>query len=279
MTWDDVIKLRDNIPDTEIYEKLILYLYTYFPPRRVKDYHQIYYSNRTSKKMMKEDKGKNYITSDSKFIYNTYKTAKLYKQNTFDCPIEIYQLINRMGYKDGDKLFPNTKLPSDFSAFVIKIFTNNTYKHVTAADLRSIYLTDYYNSGQKTEEDYNRIADMMAHSRKQQGQYRNIIKDDNPDSSVFLVPSSVPSVISSSTVPSVPSSVSSTVSSTVSSLVSSFPSIFSIPDDQFKEFMGKLCKSMYENMYKHMYNQLYNDIKSEVLASFPKTESTKKNKN
>ena len=58
-----------------------------------------------------------------------------------------------MGYKDGDKLFPNKKLPSDFSAFVIKIFTKNTYKHVTATDLRSIYLTDYYNSGQKTEED------------------------------------------------------------------------------------------------------------------------------
>ena len=47
MTWDDVIKMRDNIPDTEIYKKLILYLYTYFSPRRVKDYHQMYYSNRT----------------------------------------------------------------------------------------------------------------------------------------------------------------------------------------------------------------------------------------
>ena len=98
-----------------------------------------------------------------------------------------------MNYKDGNKLFPNKKRPSDFSAFVTKIFTKNTYKHVTATNLRSIYLTDYYNSGQKNEE-YNRIADMMVHSRKQQGQYRKIIKDDNHDSSV---PSSVPS----STVP------------------------------------------------------------------------------
>ena len=184
ITWDDVIKMRDNISDTEIYEKLIFYLYTYFPPRRIKVYHQIYYSIKTSEEMMEEDKEKNYITSDSKFIFNTYKTAKLYKQNVFDCPTEIYQLINRMGYKDGDKLFPNQKLPSDFSAFVIKIFTKNTYKYVTSTDLRSIYLTDYYNSGQKTEEEYNRTADMMAHSTKQQGQYRKIIKDDNPDSSV-----------------------------------------------------------------------------------------------
>ena len=213
MTWDDVIKMRDNIPDTEIYENLILYLFTYFPPRRVKDYHQMYYSNKTSEEIMEEDKEKNYITSDSKFIFNTYKTTKFYKQKVFDCPTEVFQLINKMGYKDGDKLFLNKKRPSDFSAFVTKIFTKNTYKHVTATNLRSIYLTDYYNSGQKTEEEYNRIADMMAHSRKQQGQYRKIIKDDNPDFSVPSVPS-VPSSISSSTIPSV---LSSTVCSVLSS--------------------------------------------------------------
>ena len=56
MTWDDVNKMRHNISDTEIYEKLILYLYTYFPPRRIRDYHQMYYSNKTSEKMMEEDK-------------------------------------------------------------------------------------------------------------------------------------------------------------------------------------------------------------------------------
>ena len=115
MTWDDFIKMIDNLLDTEIYEKLILYLYTYFPPRRVKDYHQMYYTTVTSEEIIEEDKEKNYITSDSKFIFNIYKTAKLYKRKVFDCPTKIYQLINRMGYKDGDKLFPNQKLPSDFS--------------------------------------------------------------------------------------------------------------------------------------------------------------------
>ena len=63
MTWNNVIKMRDNIPYTEIYEKWILYLYTYFPLRRVKDYHQKYYSNRTSEEIMEEDKEKTYITS------------------------------------------------------------------------------------------------------------------------------------------------------------------------------------------------------------------------
>ena len=106
-----------------------------------------------------------------------------------------------MGYTDGDKLFPNQNRPSDFRAVVTKKFTKNTYKHVTATNLKIIYLTDYYNNGHKTEEEYNRIAHMMAHSIKKQGQYRSIRKDDNP---VPLVPS-VPSV-HSSTVPSVFSS-------------------------------------------------------------------------
>ena len=50
MTWNEVIQRRDNRPDTQnrISEKLILYLYTYFSPRRVKDYHLMYYSNKTS---------------------------------------------------------------------------------------------------------------------------------------------------------------------------------------------------------------------------------------
>ena len=80
-----------------------------------------------------------------------------------------------MGYNDGDKLFQNKKRSSDFSAFVIKILTKNTYKHITATDLRSIYLTDYCNIGLKTEEEYNRTADMIVHSRKPQGKYRKII--------------------------------------------------------------------------------------------------------
>ena len=58
MTWDDIIKMRDNTPDSEIYEKLILYLYTYFLRRRIKDYHIMYYTSVTFKEMIKEDKEK-----------------------------------------------------------------------------------------------------------------------------------------------------------------------------------------------------------------------------
>ena len=127
----------------------------------------------------------------------------------------------------------------------------------------------------------------MAHSRKQQGQYRKIIKDDNPDFSVPLVPSSiVPLFLPSSSIPSLVPSVSLVPSSSTPSLpfsssstsTSSSSPVIPMPDDKFKEFINKLCGSMYENMYKHMYNQLFNDIKSVALALFQKTESTKNTK-
>ena len=84
---------------------------------------------------------------------------------------------------------------------------------------------------------------MMAHTRKQQGQYRKIIKDDNPLASIFSVPSdSIPSSIpSSSSIPSVPSSLSS---STSSSSVPSSPPVIPMPDNQFKEIMSKVCADM-----------------------------------
>ena len=76
---------------------------------------------------------------------------------------------------------------------------------------------------------------MIAHSRKQQGQYRKLIKDDNPDSSDHLVSSTIPSV-PSFTVPSVPlvsSTIpSSIIPSTISSIsTSSTSSTVSKPDN------------------------------------------------
>ena len=48
-----------------------------------------------------------------------------------------------------------------------------------------------------------------------------------------------------------------------------------MPDDQFKEFMTKVCGDMYTNMYKTLYGQLYNNIKSEILSSLQDYKITK----
>ena len=84
----------------------------------------------------------------------------------------------------------------------------------------------------------------MSHSRKQQGQYRKIIKDDNPISSV-----------PSSTVPSVPptilfSSSFSTLllysSTSTSSTSTSFTPVNPMPDNQLNEFIIKVFGDMYK---------------------------------
>ena len=81
--------MRNNITDP--FERLIISLYTYNPPRKREDYYLMYYSNKPLNEMSKKDKTKNYITSDCWFIFNKYKTDSTYGQQTFECPNEIYR--------------------------------------------------------------------------------------------------------------------------------------------------------------------------------------------
>lgn len=52
MKWDDVINTRENLSGNYQYAKLVVYLYTYFPPRKVKNYHHIHYSNISAEEMI-----------------------------------------------------------------------------------------------------------------------------------------------------------------------------------------------------------------------------------
>ena len=95
MKWEDKIAMKDDLDDdSDSFVRLAIYLYTYFPPRRLDDY-EMSYSNKPSKEMKNEDKTKNYIKSDCKFIVNQYKTGTPYQQQIFNCPIEIYQQIEK----------------------------------------------------------------------------------------------------------------------------------------------------------------------------------------
>ena len=125
----------------------------------------------------------------------------------------------------------------------------------------------------------------MAHTRKQQGQFRKIIKDydqiksetlDPPSVSSNLIPSSSSCTSSLSSLPSVPTPSSTSLPSVPSSTSISSTPVIPIPDDQFKKFMSKMCGDMYINMYKNMYGQLYNNIKFEILATLPESKSSDK---
>ena len=84
MNLNDIIAIRSRI--TDLFERLIISWYTYFPPCRREDYYLMYYSNKPLDKMLLADTTKNYITSDGWFIFNKYKTDSTYGQQTFECP-------------------------------------------------------------------------------------------------------------------------------------------------------------------------------------------------
>ena len=162
MIWEDIIKVRNNIK--EIYDNilsdkeewyygekgkiykinnyeqsqldvynalLILSLYTYFPARQRRDYYQMYYTISTLNEAINFDKSKNYITIDKKFIFNNYKNNNMYKQQKFDCPNEIYDLIIQN---------PNLKIQTSYAVLTYtRLFT------VSEIDYRfSMYVTDIF---------------------------------------------------------------------------------------------------------------------------------------
>lgn len=99
--WEDIIKARDDEKDKG-HDKnhLVLSLYTYVPPRRLKDYTYMKIANNS--KDMKDVKYNYYNMKDKEFIFNVYKTAKTHKKQTENVPEELSEIINK--YISSNKL-------------------------------------------------------------------------------------------------------------------------------------------------------------------------------
>ena len=151
--------------------------------------------------------------------------------------MKFINILKKMGYNDGDRLFLKKKTKSAFILFISNIFENNENKHVTLTYLRVRDLTYIYAGRLKSEEEYRKLAKIMAHSREEQLRYRKIIDDqtyqdqdnqnqDESSTHIFYssIPLSIPSSTFSSTFPSSTSSslpVSSTSSTSTSSSIPS----------------------------------------------------------
>ena len=183
MNLNDIIEMRSRI--TDLFERLIISLYTYIPHRRREYYYSMYYLNKPLDKMLKADTTKNYITSDRWLIFNMYKTYSTYGQQTFECPNEIYQQIidlpyldqenNEQHYKNGDRLFFNITDPNSLSKYVSGLFEYYGNKHVTIKAMRISFITDFNSSGLITLNERITLAKQMAHSVDEQLQYIKIL--------------------------------------------------------------------------------------------------------
>lgn len=142
---------------------LVLSLYVLIPPRR-NDYLKMLILLEPTE-MNKEY---NYLdVKNKKFIFNNYKTAGTYKEQTIDIPKELMDVINLYlkFRKDKVNLMPFLVKP-DGTAFesinaITRILNKIFKKKISVSLLRNIYLTDKY---AKENKEKVKDAEMMATS-------------------------------------------------------------------------------------------------------------------
>jgi hypothetical protein len=159
---------------------VILCLYTEIPPRRNQDYMDMFVVND-----VKNDENKNYLDwSNKKFIFNHYKTAKKYGQQTINIEspalveaITLYLKHHPLNPSPNLKKLPkNTEFKflvySDGSGLTavnsITRILNKIFggKNIGSSMLRHIYLSSKYDI-----EEMKKDAEDMGHSLEQQKEY------------------------------------------------------------------------------------------------------------
>jgi hypothetical protein len=91
--WSDIIKHREEEKNNNPKNHLILSLYTYNPPRRLKDYVLLKFVDTLAD--MTDIKFNYYYSITRKFIFNSYKTSKSYNQQIVDVPAVLSDIIDK----------------------------------------------------------------------------------------------------------------------------------------------------------------------------------------
>lgn len=168
----EVITIRESLDKNSI-EYLLLSLYTMCPPRRNKDYTEMMVVFDEPAEL---DTNKNfYVSSEQQFIFNNYKTAKLYGQQRIDVPTALVNVLDNfiekhpMNEQDEFFLLVNSKGKRINNVNGITNILNNVFKKkIGSSALRHIFLNDKF--GDSLDE-RKKIANNMAHSVSTQNQY------------------------------------------------------------------------------------------------------------
>jgi hypothetical protein len=157
---------------------VILSLYTLIPPRR-NEYQKMFIVKKFSPDL---DIDKNYYCiDDGIMVYNVYKTAKKYGQQTIKLPTELRTILNNYlkfhPLIKGKKLTTKTEVPLlvhfdgsplDKINAITRTLNKIFEKKIGSSMLRHIFLSNKYGD---TLEEQKEDADMMAHSVDTQKQY------------------------------------------------------------------------------------------------------------
>lgn len=166
---EDVSKTQFNL----YLHRLVLELYTAIPPRRNQDYAYMYVVD-TRPEVMEQDK--NYLVmSEKKFVFNKYKTARIYGNQELVIPQELMDVIEEYLVRHpnkGEVEYPflvNSKGKEvDKVTGIVRILNKVFNKNIGCSALRHIFITDKFGDTTKEREE---IANAMAHSTSTQNKY------------------------------------------------------------------------------------------------------------
>ena len=169
----NIITLENNINSLEnIEDKLIYALYTLIPPRRL-EYSNMYIINDINQD---NDNNKNYLLineTNSKFIFNNYKTNKTFKKQIIDITnMTLKNIINNyLKQTNSDKLFNYSS--NNFGKKISSIFKEIYNEDITVRWLRISYTT-YIRKENKSNNELKDISYKMAHSIQTNSRYNKI---------------------------------------------------------------------------------------------------------
>lgn len=171
LTINDLIKMRDSLPDTSI-DKLLLGFYTYIPPVRSDFYAtQILSFNKTPSQP-------NYIFFNSSKAYlklTHFKTADYYKSIEYELPSELHRLLSASLIDNPREFLFQNKLGQPFNPKSFSDWTANRLsilfkKQITLTLFRHIFISSL--DPNTPAETLIEISKKMGHSIVQQMLYK-----------------------------------------------------------------------------------------------------------
>ena len=147
---------------------ILLNMLTRIPTRNDAS-NMLFISQAEYKKLTLEDKQEhNYLVNKRDglyFVYNDYKTSKIYKENKIDAPKELQKLLKQyikmMGFKVGDNIFNLSR--NALTQLLIKTSQKYMGKNISTTLIRKSYISSKYgNTKSEMEADSKKMMHSVA---------------------------------------------------------------------------------------------------------------------